>query len=80
VIRAPGIPDFSVTGVEIDEPGLTAEIVTSEDTVITVSVSADASQREPGLINTELAVQTSDPSEPVIRVDVLGTVRPSRSQ
>jgi hypothetical protein len=77
-ISAPGIPGFQVTGLELSEPGLTAEITASGEGITTVSVSADASQREAGLINTELAVQTNDPAEPVLRIDVLGTVRPNR--
>lgn len=77
-ILSSGEEDFSVTAARIDQPGFTTEITQPEPNVFRVAVNLDTTQEgvELGPFVTELMLETNDPYQPEVLLNVMGTVRP----
>lgn len=77
-ITSSGDNGFNVTGATIDRPGFDTEITQPEPNTCEVEVSLDTTQPgvEVGPFVTELLLQTNDPHQPEVRLNVMGTIRP----
>jgi hypothetical protein len=67
---------FEVTDLEIDSPGVSAEISDVDNGETEITVTLNSGETPLGIVNTALTIHTNDPHDSELTIRVLGIVRP----
>jgi hypothetical protein len=76
-VQSPLEEGFEVIGALSDHPAIATEIEQESGGIHAVRVHFSAASAETGVLNETLRIETNDPLQPEVEVEVLGIVRPN---